>query len=101
MITVSGATVSGRIDLVATRDQELVIIDAKAARPSEVHSAQVMLYKLFLQFQSVRTQGMTVTGDVYYGEDHIVPITAGATDQELRNTVEGLNLPINRQGPAR
>ena len=33
-LQLAGATVSGRIDLVATRDEELVIIDAKAAHPS-------------------------------------------------------------------
>jgi len=45
----AGPTVSGRMDLVATRDQDLVIIDAKAAKPSEAHVVQVMLYMLFLQ----------------------------------------------------
>ena len=43
-IQLAGATVSGPMDVVATRDQELVIIDAKAARPSEAYAVQVMLY---------------------------------------------------------
>ena len=43
--------VSDRMDLVATRGQEMVAIGAKAARPSEAHVVQVMLYMLFLQLQ--------------------------------------------------
>ena len=89
-IFLAGATVSGRMDLVATRDQELVIIDAKAAKPSEAHVVQVMLYMLFLQLQGTRAQGMTVTGEVYYGEDHTVPIAAGAAGREFMELVEGL-----------
>ena len=86
----AGATISGRIDLVATRDQELLIIDAKAAKPSEAHVVQVMLYMMFLQLQDTLAQGKTVTGDVYYGEDHTVVLAAGAAGQEFRELVEGL-----------
>ena len=56
--------VSDRMDLVATPGQELVTIDAKAARPSEAHVVQVMLHMLFLQLQGPRAQGTTVTGEV-------------------------------------
>lgn len=83
----AAATVSGRMDLVATRDQELVIIDSKAARPSEAHVVQVML---FLQLQGTITEGRTVTGEVYYGEDDRVPVAAGAAGKEFRELVGGL-----------
>ena len=85
----------------ATRDQELVIIDAKAAKPSEAHAVQVMLYMLFLQLQGGRTQGMTVVGQVYYGEDHTVPIAAGAAGQEFREMVEGLVGRLTARTPPR
>ncbi|MCY4365172.1 MAG: hypothetical protein OXE17_02940 [Chloroflexi bacterium] len=49
-----------------------------------------MLYMLFLQLQGSRAQGMTVTGEVYYGEDHRVPIAAGAAGEEFRELVEGV-----------
>ena len=88
-LSLAGATVSGRMDLVATRDDELVIIDAKAAKPSDAHAVQVMLYMMFLQLQGTRTDGMTVYGEVYYGEDNTVAISAAA-GQEFREMVEGL-----------
>ena len=47
-VSLAGATVYGRMDLVATRDQDLVIIDARAAKPSEAHAVQVMLYVLLI-----------------------------------------------------
>ncbi|MCY4365167.1 MAG: PD-(D/E)XK nuclease family protein [Chloroflexi bacterium] len=100
-ISLAGATVSGRMDLVATRDQDLVIIDAKAAKPSEAHAVQVMLYMLFIQFQGSRTQGMTVTGEVYYGEDHTMPIAAVAAGEEFREMVEGLISRLTARTPPR
>ena len=100
-IPLAGATVSGRIDLVATRDDELVIIDVKAANPSQAHEIQVMLYMLFLQIQGARTQGLTVTGEVYYGEDHTVPIAAGAADQEFKDLVTGLIGHLTNKVPPR
>ena len=100
-ISLAGATVSGRMDLVATRDQELVIIDAKAAKPSEADTVQVMLYMLFLQLPGTRTQGITVTGEVYYGEDNSVAIVAGAADQEFREMVEGLISRLTARTPPR
>ena len=42
-IHLAGATISGRADVLATRDDQLVIIDTKAARPSQAHEIQVML----------------------------------------------------------
>ena len=100
-ISLAGSTVSGRMDLVATRDQELVIIDAKAAKPSEAHAVQVMLYMLFLQLQGARTQGLTVTGEVYYGEDHTVAIAGGTAGQEFKEMVEGLIGQLTAKAPPR
>ena len=89
-IPLAGATVSGRIDLVATRDDELVIIDVKAANPSQAHEIQVMLYMMFLQLMDTWARDKRVTGEVYYGEDDTVAIAAGAADQEFRELVEAL-----------
>ena len=100
-IHLAGATISARMDLVATRDQELVIIDAKAAKPSEAHVVQVMLYMLFLQLQGTRTEGKTVTGEVYYGEDHTVAIAAGAAGKEFRELLEALIGRITEKTPPR
>ncbi len=42
-IEINAATISGRPDILPTRDDELVIIDAKAAQRSQAHEIQVML----------------------------------------------------------
>lgn len=97
----AGATISGRIDLVATRDRELVIIDTKAARPSEAHLVQVMLYMLFLQLQGAVTEGTSVTGEVYYGDDDRVPVAAGAASKDFRELVEGLLGRLTAKTPPR
>ena len=89
------------MDLVATGDQELVIIDAKAAQPSQAHAVQVILYMMFLQLQDTSTQGKTVKGDVYYGEDHTVPIATGAADQEFKEMGEGLIGRLTDKTPLR
>ena len=73
----AGATVSGRMDLVATRGDEVVIIDAKAGKPSDAHAVQVMLYMLFRQLQDA-ANGMTITGEVYYDEDNRVSVSRQA-----------------------
>ena len=60
---------------------------------SEAHAAEVMRYMMFLQLQDTLTQGRTVTGEDYHGEDNTGPIAAGAAgaaDEEIREMVEEL-----------
>ena len=78
------------MDLVATRDQELVIIDAKAARPSEAHEIQVILYIMFLELINTRDRDKRLTGEVYYGENDTVAIAACAAEQEFKKLATGL-----------
>ena len=60
-----------------------------------------MLYRPFLRLQGVYTQGTTVTGEVFYGEDHTVAIAAGAADQEFREMVQGLPGRLTAKAPPR
>ena len=63
------ATISGRLDLVALRDDEAVIVDAKAAKPNPSHEIQVMLYMSWLPPVNPKLQEVKLSGEVYYGED--------------------------------
>ena len=47
-------------------------------------------FEAWTQVRGARTQGMTVTGEVYYGEDPTVPIAAVAAGEGFREMVEGL-----------
>ena len=76
-------------------------IDAKAARPSEAHVVQVMLYMLFLHLRGTVTKGKTVTEEVYCGEEHTVPIAAGATGTELKELVEASISRVTAKTPPR
>ena len=89
-LQLAGAIISGRADVLATRDDQLVIIDAKAAQPSQAHEIQVMLYMLFFKLQDTRARDKRVTGEVYYSPDHTVAIPAGAADQEFQDLVFNL-----------
>ena len=65
-LQVAGATISGRPDIVAWRDDEAVIVDAKAAKPNPSHEIQVMLYMTWLplinpMFQKVKPQERCTT----------------------------------------
>ena len=45
---------------------------------------QVVLYMVFLQLNGAIAEGMMVTGEVYYGGDHTVPIATGAAGKEVK-----------------
>ena len=74
----------------ATRGEEALIVDAKAAQPSQAHQAQVMLYIMFLQLAGDRYRGATMSGQVYYGEDNVVDVPGNDVDEEFREVAAGL-----------
>jgi len=60
-----------------------------------------MLYMLFLQVQGAVTEGKTVNGEVYYGEEHTVAITPGAASKEFGDMAECLIGRITAKTPPR
>ena len=90
-VHLAGAAVSGRMDLVASRGEELVIIDAKAARPSQAHQVQVMVYMMLsVMLQRDRNETARIHGEIYYGEDHTVSVPAGTVGKDFRDLVTEL-----------
>ena len=83
-LQLAGATVSGRADLVAWRDDEAVFVDAKAAKPNPSHEIQVMLYMIWPPLIDPRFQNIKLSGEVYYGEEAVIdiPAPAGGTSSE-------------------
>ena len=55
-LQLSGATISGRPDIVAWRDDQAVIVAAKAATPKPSHEIQVMLYMTCLPLINPKLQ---------------------------------------------
>ena len=86
-LRLQGATISGRPDLVGIRGDEALIVDTQ---PSQAHWAQVMHYIMLLQLARDMYRDVTMSGQVYYGEDNIVEVPESDVDDEFREVVSGL-----------
>ena len=100
-LNLAGATISGRPDLVASRDDETIIVDVKAAKPNLSHEIQVMLYMAWLPLSDRRYQGSRLQGQVYYAQDRGVDIPASAVDDRFREIVKELISRLASKTPAR
>ena len=89
-LKLQGATISGRPDLVAARGDEALIVDAKAALPSQAHQVQVMLYIMLLQLTGGRYREVRFPGPVYYGDTHAVDVPSSDVVDEFREVAKGL-----------
>ena len=89
-LQLAGATISGRPDIVAWRDDEAVIVDAKAAKPNPSHEIQVMLYMTWFPMIDPRFQKVNLSGEVYYGEEAVIDIPAASIDDRFKKITAGL-----------
>ena len=94
------ATISGRPDLVAIRDDEAVIVDAKAAKPNPSHEIQVMLYMSWLPLVNPNLHEVKLSGEVYYGEEAGITIPASKADQRFKGITAGLIGRVTSKTPA-
>ena len=100
-LQVAGATISGRPDIVAWRDDEAVIVDAKAAKPNPSHEIQVMLYMTWLPLINPKVQKVKPSGEVYYGEEDVIDIPAASVNDRFREITEGLISRVTSRMPPR
>ena len=85
----------------ASRDEETIIVDVKAAKPNPSHEIQVMLYMAWLPLVDGRYQASRLQGQVYYAEDQAIDIPASAVDQRFRDIVKELISRLASKTPAR
>ncbi len=95
------ATISGRPDLVALRDGEAVIVDAKAAKPNPSHEIQVMLYMNWLPLLNPKPREAKLSGEVYYGEEAVIDIPASRVDERFKEITAVLIGRVTSKTPAR
>ena len=100
-LQVEGATISGRPDIVAWRDDEAVIVDVKAAKPNPSHEIQVMLYMTWLPMIDPRFQKVNLSGEVYYGEEAVIDIPAASVDDRFKEITAGLIGRVTSKNPPR
>ena len=100
-LQLAGSTISGRPDIVAWRDNEAVIVAAKAANPNPSHEIQVMLYMTWLPLIDPRFHSAKLSGGVYYGEDAAINIPAAGVNDRLREITAGLIGRVTSKTPPR
>ena len=88
------ATLSGRPDLVATRDNETVVVDVKVGQPSAAGIAQVLTYMYALpRAQKSRYGEVSLSGQVVY-PDGPVDIPAEAVNDEFVGVPGEADAPV-------
>ena len=86
------ATLSGKPDIIAHRDDEAVIVDAKTGHESPSHAVQVMIYLYAVPRALERYRNDQLRGQVTY-RDHTVRVPADAVDDTF---IENLGTLIRR-----
>ena len=94
------ATLAGKPDLIAVRNGDAVIIDAKTGKPSPAHSAQVMIYQYAVPRALDRYRGMEFRGHVIY-PDANVQIPASGIDGKFVERLGALIRRLAAETPAR
>lgn len=100
MVNFEGATISGKPDLVAWKDGEVIIEDAKTGQPHASHQVQVMLYMLLLRQAQPRFADASMRGVVSY-PDHEVDVPTNMVDEFFEKALRGLVGRLAAPEPAR
>ena len=94
------ATLSGKPDLIAHRDDEAVIVDAKTGQESPSHAVQLMIYLYAVPRALGRYRNAKLRGQVTY-RDHTVCIPADAVDEQFVQNLGALIRRLSADEPAR
>ena len=94
------ATLAGRADIIAHRENEAVIVDAKTGQESPSHAVQVMIYLYAVPRALQRYRKAKLRGQVTY-RDHTVRIPADAVDEAFTENLGALIRRLSSDEPAR
>ena len=94
------ATLAGRPDLVARRDDEAVIVDAKTGQENPSHVVQVMIYLYAVPKALEKYRNLKPKEQVTY-RDHTVRIPAEAVDDQFVRNLGALIRRLSADKPAR
>ena len=93
------ATLAGKPDLIARRNGQAVIVDAKTGQDSPSHVVQVMIYLYAIPRALERYQNLKLRGQVTY-RDHTVRIPAEAVDDQFIQNLGALIRRLAAEKPA-
>ncbi len=94
------ATLAGRPDIIARREDHAVIVDAKTGHDSPSHAVQVMIYLYAIPKAIERYRSLKLRGQVTY-RDHTVRISAEAVDDQFIQNLGALIRRLSADEPAR
>ena len=94
------ATLSGKPDIIAHRDDDAVIVDAKTGHESPSHAVQVMIYLYAVPRAFERYRTAKLRGQVTYS-DHTTRIPAEAVDEQFIQNLGALIRRLSAGEPAR
>ena len=94
------ATLAGRPDLIAHREDSVVIVDAKTGHDSPSHAVQVMIYLYAVPRAMQRYRETKLSGQVTY-QDHTVRVPAEAVDEKFIQNLGALIRRLSADEPAR
>ena len=94
------ATLAGRPDIIAHREDEAVIVDAKTGHDSPSHAVQLMIYFHAVPRALDRCKNAKLCGQVTY-RDHTVRIPAEAVDDAFIENLGTLIRRLSGDEPAR
>ena len=94
------ATLAGRPDIIAHREDDGVIVDAKTGHDSPSHTVQVMIYLYAVPKALRRYRETKLSGQVTY-RDHTVRIPAEAVDEKFIQNLGALIRRLSADEPAR
>ena len=94
------AKLSGKADIIARREDEVVIIDTKTGQESASHIAQVMIYMYTIPMALAMYRDRKIIGQVAY-RNRAVNIPAEEVDDRFKESLNKLILRIASDTPAR
>ena len=94
------ATLAGRPDIIARREDAAVVVDAKTGNESPSHTVQVMIYLYAVPKALRRYRNAKLRGQVTY-RDHTVRIPAEAVDEAFIQNLGALIRRLSADEPAR
>ena len=94
------AILSGRPDLMAIRDNEVLVSDIRTGQEQPWHPVQVMIHLYAIRRTVPQYEHANITGEVVY-PDRIVPIRAGSPDPQFVLNLQQLISRIAAQSPAK
>ena len=101
VLSVGGAALSGRPDVIATKGGDCIVIDFPEGEPTRSHALQVMIHMYALSMAVERFRGMALSGQLAYGRES-VDILAASVDREfIENMTELARRLAAGEPPAR